>query len=340
MRAITGAELTVATSPPMGSTPQLRRGLSPTAPPGLAHLTLLVEDAARLPQPLPAADRRPLAHARQPGAQRRPAVGDAGAGGGARRGPGLPLRLRPRRRARRRLGARRHRARGAALARRLLAAFGPRALPGRAAAPLLAPRPRPQPLARRTRRAPRRPRRRHRQRPLPHAAAAPTCRTPSSRSGCGETLEESEPLRRGNRSSALVSPAGDGGALRRAPRGRRRDRAPRRAPPVRPDRASSATATRAEGDERRRRARRALRRPLAERYAGRLAAGREAEARLERGAGDDPPPQPLRLLPPPPRPAGAGPRGRASRCAGRTRPAPCCRRAAAAAPASARSSAT
>ena len=51
----------------------------------------------------------------------------------------------------------------------------------------------------------------------------------------GETLEESEPRRRGNRSSALARPGGDGRALRRAPRGGRRDRAPRRAAALRPD---------------------------------------------------------------------------------------------------------
>ncbi len=68
--------------------------------------------------------------------------------------------------------------------------------------------------------------------------------------GLGETLEESEPRRRGNRSSALASPRGDGGALRRAPRGRRRDRPPRRAPALRPHRPSSATATPARATER------------------------------------------------------------------------------------------
>ena len=83
-------------------------------------------------------------------AQRRPALGDAGAGRGARRGAGLPLRLRPRRGRwpgaweRGETGARR--AARPAPARRLRA----RALPGRAAAALLAPRPRPQPLARRS----------------------------------------------------------------------------------------------------------------------------------------------------------------------------------------------
>ena len=52
----------------------------------------------RLPQPLPAAHRGPLPHPRQHRAQRRAALGDAGAGRGPRRGAGLPLRLRPRRR--------------------------------------------------------------------------------------------------------------------------------------------------------------------------------------------------------------------------------------------------
>ena len=91
---------------------------------------------------------------------------------------------------------------GAAAARRLR----PRPLPGRAAAPLLAPRPRPQPLARR----------------LAERLGVPCVATGNVHShdrrrarlqdalvavAAGETLEESEPRRRGNSTSALASPA-------------------------------------------------------------------------------------------------------------------------------------
>ena len=58
----------------------------------------------RLPQPLPTAHGRALPHARQLAAERRAAVGDPRAGGGARRGAGLPLGVRGRGDARRRLG--------------------------------------------------------------------------------------------------------------------------------------------------------------------------------------------------------------------------------------------
>ena len=108
VRPITGAELTVAGRPRHGS----------------AHLTLLVETAAgyrNLCRLLTAAH----SHTRD-GTQRSAdaAVGGAGAGRGARRGARLPLGLRPRRRAGRAPGSGAKRAAGAALARRLLAAFG------------------------------------------------------------------------------------------------------------------------------------------------------------------------------------------------------------------------
>ena len=148
-------------------------------------------------------------------------------------------------------------ARGARLGRRLLRGLRPRPPPGRAAAPLLAPRPRPQPLARPARRAARRALRRDRQRPLPRPLAAPALQDAFVAVRLGTTLEASEPRRRGNSSSALSSPAADGGALRRAPRGGRRDRAPRRAAALRPDRGARLPLSRLRGPERRPRARRA-----------------------------------------------------------------------------------
>ena len=91
----------------------------PPHPPG--------RDGGRLPQPLPAAHRRPLPHPRGRAAKRRAALGAAGGARRARRGPGLPERLRPRRRAGRALGARRALAGGGAgprAARRLRGASG------------------------------------------------------------------------------------------------------------------------------------------------------------------------------------------------------------------------
>ena len=141
------------------------------------------------------------------GADRDAAMGHAGAGRGARRGAGLPLR-----------GARgtgRWRGpgsgatpptasgAGAAAARRLR----PRPLPGRAAAALLAPRPGPQPLARRARRAARRALRGDRQRPLAHPPPRPL-QDAFVAVRLGTTLEASEPQRRGN-------PLGAGLARRR-----------------------------------------------------------------------------------------------------------------------------
>ena len=228
----------------------------------------------------------------------------------------------------------------AAAARRLLERLRPRPLPGRAAAALLAPRPAAQPLARRARRAARGRRRRDRQRPLPTTAAAPTSRTPSSRCGWGRPWRSPSRCAAATRSSALL-PAADGGALRRAPRGGRRDRCASPSACASTSPRSSATATRA-------------RRTPAPTASWPSSAG----LRLGRALPGRPPTAP--------RPSGgstkelgtirnlglsgffllhqrharAGPRGRGARCAARTRRAPSCRPGAAAAPASARSSAT
>ena len=287
----------------------------------LRHLTLLVESAAgyrNLCRLLTAAH----AHTRDnTAAQRRPAVGDAGAGRGARRGARLPLRLRPRRRACRGLRARRD---GAGRAARRGACSGPSAASasgsscsgptGATTAPATAGSPR-----------------------SPSGSASPAWRPATSTAhdrrrarlqdafvavGLGETLEESEPQRRGNSQLGARLAGGDGGALRRAPRGGRRDRAPRRAAALRPHRRSSATATPAPRTRRRPRAGRAL--PASgsiERYARPARDRARRERRLERGAGDDPRPRPLRLLPPPPRPARAGPRGRGRGARAAARPA-------------------
>ena len=226
------------------------------------------------------------------------------------------------------------------LGRRLLGRLRARPLPGRAAAALLAPRPGPQPLAGLARRAARR-----------RPASPPATSTAHDRRrahlqdalvavGLGATLEESEPRRRGNSSSVLASPAAMAARFAEHPEAVAETAAPRRAAALRPDRASSATATPAPRTPAptaelaaicRDAARRALRGSARTARGARAAGG---------GAGDDPHPRPLRLLPPPPRPARAGARGRgrgARPGVGALRPA---RRAAAAAPASARSSAT
>ena len=126
--------------------------------------------------------------------------------------------------------------------------------------------------------------------------------------GRNETLEESEPHRRGNASSVLASPAAMAARFAEHPEAVRRDAAPRRAARVRPARPSSATATR-EAEDADFVLAELCRVRLLERYAGRPRLGRRRRAPA-RGAGDDPPPRPLRLLPPPPRAARAGPRRR------------------------------
>ena len=325
VRPITGAELTVASASPASR---------------LAHLTLLVETAAgyrNLCRLLTAAH----SHTRD-GPQRRgraavgrrwsrsrstprassasPAAPATGSLAGA-------------------LGARRAAAggaRSAPAARRLRA----RAPPGRAAAALLAPRPRPQPLAGRARRAARRALRRDRQRPLPPPLAAPASRTPSSPSALGPALEESEPRRRGNRSSALASPRGMARALRRAPRGGRRDACGSPSGCASTSPPSSATATRAPrttGADRE--LAEVCRARLDERYAGSLRSRARPSAGSRRS---------WRRSATSASPASSSstatcsswPARSRSRCAGRARPGRCCRRGGAAAPASARSSAT
>ena len=98
----------------------------------------------------------------------------------------------------------------------------------------------------------------------------------------GTTLEDSEPRRRGNPSSALVSPRQMAAALRRASRGGRRDRCGSPSGSASTSPRSSATATRRRGragaDRELAELCRAL---LDERYARPPAAGAEAEARLE-----------------------------------------------------------
>ena len=85
--------------------------------------------------------------------------------------------------------------------------------------------------------------------------------------------------------------------------------APRRAAPLRPHRGARLPLPRRRGPRRRPRAGRGL--PGA--AGGALRAARRQPRRgrgaARAGAGDDPQPRPLRLLPPPPRPARAGPRG-------------------------------
>ena len=94
-------------------------------------------------------------------------------------------------------------------------AFGPDALPGRAAAPALAPRPWRATAGSRARRAARRAVRRDRQRPRPRSARGRALQDALVASGWAATLDETEPLRRGNR--AL-------GARARRPRWRRASR--------------------------------------------------------------------------------------------------------------------
>ena len=121
------------------------------------------------------------------------------------RGARLPVGLRARRSARRRWERgepRRAEALGAAAAGRVRA----RAVPGRAAAAVLAPRPGAQPLAGRARRAARRPLRGDRQRPLPPSRPRPL-QDAFVAVRLRSTLDQTEPERRGNTSSVMASPA-------------------------------------------------------------------------------------------------------------------------------------
>ncbi len=289
----------------------------------------------RLSQPLPAADRRPLPHARRSRPRRRAAVGDPRAAGGARRGARLPLRLRSRRGAGGGLGAGRHgagRAARPAPARCLRA----RALPGRAAAPLLAPRPRPQPLAHPARLPPRRSLRRDRQRPLPQPPPRPAPgRLRRRRAGSDAGGVRAAPPRQPQLGAGLA--AGDGRPLRRAPRGGGRDRAPGRAPSLRPDQGARLPLPR--GGRRRLRARRALptsadrplRRPQESRETRKVASTRS----WRRSATSASPASSSSTTS-----CWSWPATSRSRFAALPRLGRSCRRAAAGAPASARSSAT
>ncbi len=272
LRAITGAELTVALD--RGSTAAIAVPISPTSP-SWSKSAAGYRNLCRL---LTAAH----SHTRDStGRSCRAAVGDAGAGRGARRGAGLPLRLRPRRGAGRRLGAGRDRAAasgsagacsppsaatasgsscsGPSGATTAPATAGSPGSPSGSASPASPPAT-----------------------STPTPAAAPTCRTPSSRCGWAMTLEESEPLRRGNRSSALASPAAMAERFAEHPEAVAETLRLAERLAVRPDGRSSATATRAKASPA----------PtaswpssaaalLAERYARARAHRREAESRLD-----------------------------------------------------------
>ena len=242
VRPITGAELTIA--PTAAALP--REPYRGNCPPGCFHLTLLVEDAARLPQPLPAAHHLPLTHARverdpprragasaddgprpRPRAPPRPAAPgltlEALAAEGATEGliclsgcardGALAGRI-----------ARGDRAGAEALGRRLLAIFGPERFRVELQRPLLARRPGPQPAPRASSRgAAWSPNRRDRQRPLPPAPA----RAPAGRARRRPHARHARVDRAGaaRQRRRLPRRAGaDGGALRRAPRGGRRGR--------------------------------------------------------------------------------------------------------------------
>ena len=297
VRPITGAELTVALGDATGRA-------RPPDPAG--------RDRRRLPQPLPAAHRRPLPHPRRHRSARagqpwvtleqveEHAEGLVCLSGCARDGALAG-----------RLGARRTAARRAALGRRLLEAFGRErfrvelqrpywrhdrarnrwlaGLAERLGVPCVATGNvhshdrSPRPPAGRLRRGP---------------AGRRRWRSPSR---CGAATA----ARRSPRPRAMAR------ALRRAPRGGRRDRcgspsgcastSPRELGYRYPG-AEDAGADRELAE-----ALPGAARPSATRARPRR---REAEAPARGGAGDDPPPRPLRLLPPPPRPARAGPRGR------------------------------
>ena len=170
------------------------------------HLTLLVESADRLAQPLPAAHRG--ARRDPAGPRSRPPPPLAGARLAARRNEGLVASPAARARARSpAAGSAASRAAAEALARRLAGAFGRERLRVELQRPLLAARPRSQPLASRR---------------SPSGSGSPCVATGNVHSHDRRraalqdalvavrphtTLEESEPRRRGNSSSVLASPA-------------------------------------------------------------------------------------------------------------------------------------
>ena len=185
------------------------------------------------------------------------------------------------------------------------------------------------------------PTRRHRQRPLPR----PPPRPPPGRLRRGAAGDDAGGLRaRPPRQLELGAqhPAADGRALRRAPRGGRRDPAPRRAAPLRPHRAARLHAIPAPRTST----------PTASwpRSAGRgsrsATASRATASTATRPRGSSS--RSWRRSATSASPASSSSTGRSSswrarwrwRCGARSRRAPCCPPAAAAAPASARSSAT
>ena len=212
-----------------------------------SHLTLLVRDADRLAQPLPAAHARARAHARDG----RPQRDRSRAGGRAlddveahARGARLPV-----------SGCARSGVRDEPTMRRLLGAFGRDALPRRAAAAVrrattarcnrgLAA------LAARLGVAVRRDRQRPRAHARARAAAGRVRRDP--RAHDARRLRAAAPRQPRH---VLATPAGDGRPLRRPPRGGRRDRAAGRDADLRPHAATSATATPAPRTRRRPQAR-------------------------------------------------------------------------------------
>ena len=313
VRPITGAELTVLAD----GAPPPPAGFRGNCPPGAFHLTLLVADATGYRNLCRLLTR---AHAgTREEARPDPAGGPPRRRRAPRRGPRLPLRLRPRRGAGRPDRPRRPRRRRARSDGRCSAPSAPIASGSSCSVPLLARRPGPQPPARRARRAARRALRRHRQRPRPRSRPHP----PPGRARRGPARRHARVDRAGpprQRRRDARRPRAGGGALPRAPGSGRRDGAPGRAAALRPRPPTSATATRA----------RRTAAPTAgwPRSAGRGSASAttarrqraEAERRLEQelnliaGLGA------LGLLPAPPRPARARPRGRGRGARPRQRP--------------------
>ena len=210
LRAIHGAELTVLDGPGMPIE-------------DARHLTLLVRDArgwANLCRLLT----RALAHTREADARRSLGAPSVTLADVEEHAEGLVCLS----------GCARRGVRDEPTMRRLLAAFGRDALPGRAAAAVRPPRPRAEPRPRRARRAPRR-----------AAAWRPATSTRTRRRA--RALQDALRRRarahdaRRLRAAAPRQPRarpgharGDGRALRRPPRGGRRDRAARRDADVRP----------------------------------------------------------------------------------------------------------
>ena len=266
LRPITGAELTVRVDGPKSARYRAFFGPSTRAPDAAGRgCTVGTATSA-------GSDRGARPYPRQHGAGRRTGLGDAGGSRAARRGARLPVGLRPGGGARRGLRAGRHRPRRAARPappRRLR----PRPLPGRAAAALLAPRPGPQPLARL----------------LAERLGVATVATGNVHShaaprshlqdafvavGLDETLEESEPRRRGNSTSALASPAAMAARFAEHPEAVAETAPPGRAAALRPHRRARLQLPRLGGPDADRKLARALRRP----------AGRALRRRRRNGA--------------------------------------------------------